>query len=329
MNSKNFSRVPILLFCVAFARPAEARALQDSQVPNPISVAGQAQTVKLIRQTPPQYPLLAQTAHVSGTVRLHAIVGTDGTIKDLHVLSGPPLLIQSAIDAVRQWQYAPTLVEGKPVEVDTTISVVYTLRLDSTGTESIAPDDGSVLGDQYFSKFFKFTYPVPSGWISYDAKEMESMAGVAGKSLHGGDSTEQGKPDVSPKRTFVLLTLSQSPIGTPGKDTRVITVFAERVPDGSEIRSAEDYLLKIQKLARDMKASLQFPGKPHEVSFDGRQFFQIDGQASTPGGLFYQSTVATVLQGYVLSFMFTSASQDDLNSLGETLKLIHFDADGR
>jgi protein TonB len=81
----------------------------------------------LIRQVTPVYPPIAKTAHISGTVLLHAIIGKDGTVQDLQYVSGPPLLMKSAMDAVRQWRYKPTLLNGEPVDVDTTISVVFTL----------------------------------------------------------------------------------------------------------------------------------------------------------------------------------------------------------
>ena len=69
----------------------------------------------------------AKTAHISGTVVLHAIIGTDGTVQDLQYISGPPLLMRSAMDAVHQWRYKPTMLNGEPVEVDTTVQVVFTL----------------------------------------------------------------------------------------------------------------------------------------------------------------------------------------------------------
>ena len=75
----------------------------------------------------PIYPPIAKTAHVSGTVILHAIIAKDGTVQELQYVSGPPLLMRSAMDAVQQWRYQPTQLNGEPVEVDTTISVVFTL----------------------------------------------------------------------------------------------------------------------------------------------------------------------------------------------------------
>jgi protein TonB len=61
-------------------------------------------------------------------VRLHAIIGKDGAITSLEVMSGHPLLQQAALDAVRQWRYQPTLLNGEPVDVDTTIDVIFSLN---------------------------------------------------------------------------------------------------------------------------------------------------------------------------------------------------------
>ncbi len=95
--------------------------------PSRIRVGGNVAAAKLIRQVTPVYPTIAKTAHISGTVILHAIIAKDGTIQELTYVSGPPLLMRNAMDAVRQWRYNPTLLNGEPVEVDTTISVVFTL----------------------------------------------------------------------------------------------------------------------------------------------------------------------------------------------------------
>ena len=75
----------------------------------------------------PTYPPLARTARVQGSVVLAAVIGKDGTIQNLHVLSGHPLLTQAALDAVRQWRYRPYILNGEPVEVDTQVTVNFTL----------------------------------------------------------------------------------------------------------------------------------------------------------------------------------------------------------
>lgn len=93
-----------------------------------IRQGGNVQAARLINRVQPTYPPLARQARIQGTVRLHAIIAKDGTVQQLEVLSGHPLLVQSALDAVRQWRYQPTLLNNEPVEVDTTIDVIFSLN---------------------------------------------------------------------------------------------------------------------------------------------------------------------------------------------------------
>jgi len=93
----------------------------------PIRVGGNVSQANLIKQPKPAYPPLAKAARVQGTVKFEAKISKEGTIEDLKVVSGPPLLIQAALDAVKQWLYKPTLLNGEPVEVLTTIDVNFTL----------------------------------------------------------------------------------------------------------------------------------------------------------------------------------------------------------
>lgn len=93
----------------------------------PLRVGGAVMAAKALYEPPPQYPQIAKMAHVSGTVILHAIIAEDGTIQQLTFISGPALLRNAAMEAVRTWRYKPTLLDGQPTKVDTTISVVFTL----------------------------------------------------------------------------------------------------------------------------------------------------------------------------------------------------------
>jgi protein TonB len=95
--------------------------------PQRIRVGGNVQNAKLIKKPMPVYPPLAKQARITGTVRLNAIISKDGRIQDLQVASGHPLLIPAALEAVRQWVYEPTLLNGEPVEVVTQIDVNFTL----------------------------------------------------------------------------------------------------------------------------------------------------------------------------------------------------------
>jgi protein TonB len=103
------------------APPAEPRTKER------LRISALVQAALLIRRMEPVYPPLARQTRQEGRVELHAIIATDGTIQSLEVLSGGPLFIPSALAAVRDWRYRPTLLDGQPVEVDTHITVVYTL----------------------------------------------------------------------------------------------------------------------------------------------------------------------------------------------------------
>jgi len=95
--------------------------------PERVRVGGSVAAAKLIAQPKPQYPPLARQARIQGTVKLEADISKEGTIENLRVISGHPLLIQAAIDAVKQWRYQPTMLNGVPVEVVTTVDVNFTL----------------------------------------------------------------------------------------------------------------------------------------------------------------------------------------------------------
>jgi len=95
--------------------------------PKRVTVGGNVQAARLVNRVQPVYPPLARQTRISGTVKLHAIIGKGGNVEQLQVVSGHPLLVQSALDAVRQWRYQPTLLNGDPVEVDTEIDVIFSL----------------------------------------------------------------------------------------------------------------------------------------------------------------------------------------------------------
>jgi protein TonB len=94
----------------------------------PLKVGGGVQAAKLVFGPKPVYPPLARTVRIAGTVRLAATISEDGHIRDLRVISGHPMLISAALEAVRQWVYQPTLLNGLPVEVLTDIEVNFLLQ---------------------------------------------------------------------------------------------------------------------------------------------------------------------------------------------------------
>ena len=91
-------------------------------------VIGHLDPAMLTHRVEPVYPALAKATRRSGKVELHALIATDGTVQSLQVVSGDPLLVRSALDAVREWRYKPTYLNGQAMEVDTYITVIYSLQ---------------------------------------------------------------------------------------------------------------------------------------------------------------------------------------------------------
>jgi periplasmic protein TonB len=92
-----------------------------------LHVGGAVEAARLVFQPEPEYPEIARMARVQGTVRLAALITKEGAIESVQVLSGPPLLVKAAMDAVARWRYQPTLLDGEPVEVSTEIDVNFVL----------------------------------------------------------------------------------------------------------------------------------------------------------------------------------------------------------
>jgi protein TonB len=116
------SAVPVSLAGTAIQVPPPPT---NSQAPERIQVGGHVAAARLIYQPKPLYPETARRFRIQGTVRLQALISKEGAIENLTVLVGHPMLIQAALEAVKQWRYEPTLLNGVPVEVETTIVVTF------------------------------------------------------------------------------------------------------------------------------------------------------------------------------------------------------------
>jgi protein TonB len=107
--------------------------------PKPLRVGGHVQAAKIVFRISPLYPAEAVEKGIDGLVRLEAVITAGGKIREINVLSGDPLLVASAVDAVRQWRYKPTYLNGQPVEVITQIEVNFKLTKPSETPATAAP----------------------------------------------------------------------------------------------------------------------------------------------------------------------------------------------
>ncbi|MCY4598042.1 MAG: energy transducer TonB [Bryobacterales bacterium] len=106
--------------------PTDGRTLP---LPPPIRVGGQIQNARILSKVQPEYPEEALAAYVTGTVKLEAVIAVDGSVRDVKLISGHPMLTAAAIEAVSQWRYRPTKLNGQEVEVITLIDVNFNLTL--------------------------------------------------------------------------------------------------------------------------------------------------------------------------------------------------------
>jgi protein TonB len=112
------------------AHAAETRHAAESAAPPEIKrfkVGGMVKMAQILHRLEPQYPALAKAARVQGPVELVGVIGIDGRMKELRLVSGHPLLARAALDAVSQWIYSPTRLNGEPVEVIAPITVTFRL----------------------------------------------------------------------------------------------------------------------------------------------------------------------------------------------------------
>jgi TonB family protein len=116
---------------IALSVRVDAFAADENKVVSPkgpINVSAEKMQEQIVSKFPPVYPVGAKKARIQGAVKLDAVVGKTGDVEQLKVITGPKELQQSSLDAVRQWKYKPFLLNGDPVDVKTTITVVYSLK---------------------------------------------------------------------------------------------------------------------------------------------------------------------------------------------------------
>lgn len=101
----------------------------DLPLPPPIRVGGNVQNARIVTRVMPVYPPDAIEQHVTGTVKLEAIIGADGAVRNVQLVAGHPMLVSAAMDAVTQWRYRPTRLNGRAVEVVTLIEVNFNLTV--------------------------------------------------------------------------------------------------------------------------------------------------------------------------------------------------------
>lgn len=139
---KNLWLIPMLMLAVScWARQTANNPPAPMSPPNEVAVSAGVMAGNRIGGQMPQYPAIAKAAGIQGTVVLRATISREGKVTDLQVVSGPPMLQSAALAAVRTWTYKPYLLNGRPVDVETQVNVVFSLgSLPPAATAQAAPD---------------------------------------------------------------------------------------------------------------------------------------------------------------------------------------------
>ena len=111
------------LFIATFVTGLTAQT--TASAPQPVHVSGGVMAGNILIKVQPKIPEEAREKHIMGTVALHVVIGKDGHVKSAEALSGPDILQQPYVEAVKQWTYKPYLINGDAVEIDTTITISY------------------------------------------------------------------------------------------------------------------------------------------------------------------------------------------------------------
>jgi TonB family protein len=261
-------------------------APSEPQVAHParIRVAGNVVAAKLIYQVPPIYPPDAKAAHVQGTVLLHVIIAKDGSVQNMQVVSGPPMLIPAATDAVQQWRYRPTTLNGEPVGIDSTIQVVFTLGRfgEAAGEQSGTPSpEGEPSTVQHDSQ------PIDPQ-LKADILELFEAMGMNAK------ATEVGRALIPSIRPLLLASLPP----TPHRE-EIVDAYGERL---LAIFSSQEFVDRSMAVYakyfsdEDIRALTEF----YQTSA-GHRFNEVQGNLAAEGSQIGQDMALKALPGIMKS----------------------------
>jgi hypothetical protein len=196
----------------------------------------------------------------------------------------------------------------------------------SSDSKGSAPQTltGGVSDHTYTNSTFGFSYTFPDGWTVHGAETQKEIMKVGKAVATGNDPGRKAAFDAAADRTTQLLTVFQYPLGTPVKFNSSVQVMAEDVGFAPGIKSGKDYLLVMEIGMKRGSLPVEFADGITEYTVDGRQFFRLDDQLHLATVAAHQAFISTKVGKYILSFVLTSGSQEDLEMLVGTLNSISF-----
>jgi TonB family protein len=226
MSLRTINLVAALALLLAVVSTCPAQNAPSAAEPSParpsrIRISAEVAQAQLISQVAPVYPTSAKEAKISGTVTLHVVIGKAGAVQQVEFVSGPQIFLASAMDAVKQWRYKPTLLNSQPVEVDTTVVVVFDLsKAASTNGPVTSEIDPQFRAD--VAKLFELT-------IYRQSSERDAMPEFVSMLVHTAPSF-----DAVPNKEALLDAYRKkllSVLESPELNDRISEVYAKYLSD--------------------------------------------------------------------------------------------------
>jgi protein TonB len=257
-----------------------------SASPQPVKVSQDASSALILQKSPLNYPDAPRAAGIEGTVVLRIIVSDTGTVKEVTILSGNPILGQPTADSVKQWKYKPYVLNGVPVEMETELSINFHIK----PPQSSPPPLGTFKDETYSNDFLEIQYPLSRDWV----RETEIMR-------------KKSATDAQSARTYVLLAAVHIPQHTAPLEADSSFVLSALEVDAGSRENCDKY---IQALGTEIHSSKQGQQKGDVIksTIAGRDFYRADLN-STPTRvtalLFALSQKATCCSGMLQDFLGT------------------------
>ena len=184
---------------------------------------------------------------------------------------------------------------------------------DSSGAGNTErPDNGRVVDGVYANEFFNFSYEVPKGWVVHGEETQKAIVETGEALVAEDDESKKRLLEAAEKRTRLLLTVFEFPLGTPGKPNRGIQVVAENVAFAPGIKSGADYIAAMKTSLAGTSMNAGFAGQPTEEKLSGMTFFRQSGTLQVAGKTIYETYHVAILKGYAVLFVFTGASDESV-----------------
>ena len=187
------------------------------------------------------------------------------------------------------------------------------------------PDEGDINGNLYKNNFFGLEYQFPQGWTPHGEKTKKQIMEVGKDALSANNTVERGAYEAAEKRTIVLLSVFQYPLGTPVDHNNAIQLMSEDVGFAPGIKTGSDYLLLMENNLKKSALPMEMQGVPVKLDVAGQTFYRQDIVLTVRGKPVYEAMAVTIIKQHALVFVFVAGTTDSRNDLAKTLETTRFD----